>query len=321
VLTGPERAVVFLLSLDEKIAGPIVAELTDAELKKLRAVASTMRQVEAAALDETYTEFVTRSSQSVAVPRGGLRYLRRLAASAVGEERARGVFEDGVTSPLARLEAAPPDALATLLAREPTQLAAAIIAKLEPTAAAAILAAMSPDRQLAIIARVSELTELPASVLEEVASALVAELPASDGAAIGVNGLARAADILKNSGKAAAQSLVASLEVDHAELSRKLKLAMFTIDDLAKLSPRSMRTLLKEIPPDRLTMALKGAPPELASAVFAAMSARAADVLKDDLEVLGAVRKSDLEAARNEIIEIALRLEADAGLDLGRGEE
>ena len=71
MLTGPEKAVLFLLSLDENVAGPIVAELSETDLRKLRTVASHMRQVPASAINETYREFLERSSSAVAVPRGG----------------------------------------------------------------------------------------------------------------------------------------------------------------------------------------------------------------------------------------------------------
>mgnify|MGYP000921769819 CR=1 FL=1 len=320
MLTGPEKAVVFLLSLDEKVAAPIVSELSEAELRKLRSVASTMREVPADALDATYKDFVDQSSKAVAVPRGGLPYLRRLAVGAFGEERARGVFEDGVTSPLARLEAAPPEAVAALLGREPPQLAAAILSRLEPTTAAAVLAGMNRDRQTAIVKRVSRLTEVPASTLEEAAAALAGELPASDGAtaAIGIDGMARAAQILNAGDKEMAGEVLAKLEADNPDLSRDLRLSMFTFTDLARLDSRAMRTLLREIPSDRLTTALKGAPEEVLAAVFGGLSQRAADVLRDDMELLPNPKKAELEKARTEIIETALRLESEGQIDLGR---
>src|SRR5438105_430464 len=99
VVTNAEKAVLFLLSLDELAAANVVRELGEAELRKLRAVASTMREVPAGALDETFRDFLQRSASAVAVPRGGLPYLRRLSAGALGEQRAREIFEDGVTSP------------------------------------------------------------------------------------------------------------------------------------------------------------------------------------------------------------------------------
>ncbi|NUO53440.1 MAG: hypothetical protein HOV80_31710 [Polyangiaceae bacterium] len=319
MLTGPEKAVVFLLSLDEKLAAPIVAELSEGELRKLRSVASTMREVPADALDATYQDFVDYSSKAVAVPRGGLPYLRRLAAGAFGEERARGVFEDGVTSPLARLEAAPPEAVAALLGREPPQLAAAILARLEPATSAAVLADMPRDRQAAIVKRVSKLTEIPASTLEEAAAALVAELPASEGAApIGIDGMAKAAQLLNAGEKDVAGEVLATLEAESPELSRGLRLSMFTFADLARLDSRAMRTLLREVTGDRLALALKGAPPEVLSAVFGGLSQRAAEVLRDDMEVLPPPRKAELDKVRTEIVEIALRLEAEGQIDLGR---
>ena len=319
MLTGPEKAVVFLLSLEEKTAGPIVAELTEAELRKLRAVASTMREVPADALDATYKDFVDQSSKAVAVPRGGLPYLRRLTVGAFGEDRARGVFEDGVTSPLARLEAAPAEAVAALLGREPPQPAAAILSRLEPGTAALVLAGMSSERQAAIVKRVSRLTEVPTSRLEEAAAALAAELPPSDGAAsIGIDGMAKAAQILNAGEKDIAAEVLTYLELDNPDLSRELRLSMFTFSDLARLDSRAMRTLLREVPSDRLTTALKGAPEEVLAAVFGGLSQRAADVLRDDMELLPNPKKAELEKARTEIIETALRLEAEGQIDLGR---
>ncbi len=170
----------FLLSLDEEVAAPIVNELGKAELSKLRAVASTMREVRPDAVDDLYREFLEKSSSAVAVPRGGLPYLRRLTAGALGEERAREVFEDGVTSPLARLEAARPDAVAALLAHEPPQLVGAVLARLEPATAAAVLLAMNEEQQVAAVQRLGMMSELPAGALEDVANALANQLPSSD---------------------------------------------------------------------------------------------------------------------------------------------
>src|SRR3954470_5545068 len=196
-MTGAEKAVLFLLSLDEEVAGPIVNELTVDDVRKLRAVASTMREVPAGALDAAFKEFLERSSSAVAVPRGGLSYLRRLSANSLGEDRAREVFEGGVMSPLARLEGAPPDAVGALLVREPPQLAAAILVRIEPNAAAAILASMPMERQSAVGAHVGRLAEVPAKAVEDIATAIVNELPTADAATlVSVDGIAKAAEML-----------------------------------------------------------------------------------------------------------------------------
>ena len=319
MLTGAEKAVLFLLSLDEAVAAPIVSELGEADLRQLRAVASTMREVPAGAIDEAFREFLDRSSTAVAVPRGGLPYLRRLSAGAIGEERARAVFEDGVTSPLARLEGAAPDAVAALLAHEPAQLVASILARLEPKAAAAILSSMPVERQSTVVAHVSRMTELPAKVVEDVATALAAELPTDDAATfVSVDGVAKAAGMLNAAGRDTSTAILTRIEADNGALAAEVRQAMFTFDDIIRLDPKAMRELLREVQTERLTLALKGAPQNIVDAVFAGVSTRTAELIKDDLELLGKVRKSDVEAARKEIAEAALRLEAEGKIDLGR---
>jgi flagellar motor switch protein FliG len=322
MLTGPEKAVLFLLSLDEEVAAPIVNELKEADLRKLRAVASTMREVSADAIDDAYKEFVERSSSAVAVPRGGLPYLRRLTVGALGEPRAREVFEDGVTSPLARLEAAPPDAVASLLANEPPLLAGALLARLDPSTAARVLAAMPEERQAAVLERVGMVTELPAGALEDIASALASDLPSADAETlISIDGVAKAAEILNAAGRGSSVAILQRLEEQAPELAERVRLAMFTFDDLARVDPRNMRLLVREVPTERLTVALKGAGDAVVAAVFAGLSQRAAELLRDDLEILGNVKRAEIEKARTEIITIALRLESDGALDLGRGDD
>ena len=322
MLTNSEKAVLFLLSLDEEVARPIVSELTEVDIRKLRAVASTMREVPKNAALLTFSEFLERSEKAVAVPRGGLRYLRRLSIGALGEERARAVFEDGVTSPFARLEAASAEDVAGLLANEPPQLAAAILSMLAPTAAAEILMALGEERQAIIVKQVSRMTQLPASVLEDVAAALAAALPASQTSTqVSVDGIAKAAELLNASGKAASTTILATLEIDDPDLAATVRGAMFTFDDLERLDARSMRALLREVATERLTVALKNAPSEVLDAVFRGLSQRAAELIRDDLENMGHARKADIEAARKEVVESALRLEAAGTLSLGREEE
>jgi flagellar motor switch protein FliG len=322
VLTGAEKAILFLLSLDEAVATPIVCELSEAELRQLRAVASTMREVPAGAIDEAFREFLERSSASVAVPRGGLPYLRRLSSEAFGEERARVVFEDGAATPLTRLETAAPDAVAALLSNEPPQLVAAILARLEPRAAAAIVGAMPVERQTTVIAHVSRMTELPAKVVDEMAMALASELPMDDAASLmSVDGIAKAAAMLNAAGRETATAILSGIEAESSALATEVRQAMFTFDDIVRLDPKAMRELLRELQTERLTLALKGASQTIMDAVFAGVSSRTADLIKDDLELLGKVRKSDVEAARKEIAEAALRLESEGRIDLGRETE
>lgn len=322
VLSGPEKAVLFLLSLDEEVATPILRELADSDVRKLRSVASTMRGVSVGALEEVHKEFVERASVAVAVPRGGLSYLRALSGHALGEERTRNVFEEGVTSPFSKLEVAPPESVAPLLANEPPQVSGAILARMAPQAAAAILALIPEERQAAIVMHVSRMTEVEATILEDIANAIASELPPSDAnTAVNIDGIARAAEILNAGGKDYSNGILTNLDTQDEALANEIRQAMFTFDDLASVDKRAVRELLREIPTERLTLALKDASEAVMSAIFAGLSSRAADLIRDDLEVLTSVKRSEVEAARRELVAAALRLEAEGRIDLGRGND
>jgi flagellar motor switch protein FliG len=324
IISGPEKAVLFLLSLDEHVAAPIVAQLSVGDLRKLREVASSMREVSSDALDDTYKEFVAQSEQAVALPRGGLHYLKQLAVSALGHRGASEVFDPTAmpTSPLRRLEHAQPDALASLLERESPQMIGAILSRVNPTFAAQILAALSPELQVQVLTFVAHMTDLPAGVLEDVARALTEELPASDAETlVSIQGVAKVAEILNAAGRKESGAILEKIDATEPELAREVRMTMFTMEDLRKLDKRSMRDLLREVPTDKLTLALKGASPELTAAIFGGLSERAAANIREDMELLARARKQDIDAARQEIVQLALRLEAEGTISLGEEEE
>ncbi len=316
-LTGPEKAVLMLLSLDESTAAPIVAELDSADMRKLREVAAAMQAVPSSALDEVYGEFVERGKELVAVPHGGLSYLRRLASNALGEPRSQEIFLDGPESGLERLSHAAPSALAAVLEHEHPQLVAAILSQLEPSRAARVFEALPPERQSAVLERLATMTEVPAGLLDAVATAVSAELPPADAEAyVSVDGVQRAASLVRKMAKEMAADVIGKLNDGNAEAAAAIRQAMFTFEDLKGVHPRSLRTLLKEVPADVLVLALKTASETLKQHIFSSMSGRAAELVRDDLEALGSVRLAEVEQAQRQVVEAALQLEESGSISL-----
>ena len=317
-LTGPEKAVLMLLSLDESTAAPIVAELDDSDLRKLREVAALMRTVPATALDDVYGEFVDRAQVAVAVPRGGLGYLQRLARRAFGETRAQEVFQAEKLSGVDRIATVEARVVASVLEHEHPQVVAALLSQLPPEQAGRIFEALPEDRQATIVQRLATMTEMPAGILEGVASAIADELPPPNlEAAVSVDGAAAAAGILKKLSKETSTNLLARLDEDATEIAEQIRRSLYTFEDLNVLDAKSLRTLLKEVPQDRLVLALKTASDSMKGKIFGGMSSRAAELLRDDLDSLGGVRLADVDAAQREIVGIALRLEAEGQISLG----
>lgn len=320
ILAGPEKAVLFLLSLEEEIAAPIVNELSIGELRKLRGIASTIREVNPEALDEMFHDFLLQSSKLLAVPNGGMNYLKELAITALGPRKAGEIFDPSVTtSPLRQLEKAHPDAVAALLEVESPQLVAAIVARLDPRPASQILAAMAPQAEAEVLNRLASINELPTEALEDVAKALTGELPSPDAETLlDIDGISRAAEVLNAAGRERSIAILEMMEAAEPEVAEEVRLAMFTFEDLMNIDRRDMRTLLREVSTDQLTLALKGAADEIRDAIFRGLSDRATRLILDDLEVLGRVRQAEVDAARKKLVQAAVRLEGEGGIDLGR---
>ena len=317
-LSGPEKAVLLLLSLDEKAAAPIVSELLPDHVKRLRETAAQMRSVPANALHQVYAEFLSKSGESVAMPRDGVGFIRRLSARALGESQTQQIFEEKPKTPFDRVAAAEDDVLAGLLVNEDPQLTAALLSQLPPEKSAAVLALLPEETRPLVLGRLGAMREMPGHLIDEVASALAAELPEPGaGGAVAVDGVTRSAALVRALSKEVGELLLSDVEAENELLAAEIRQAMYSFEDLKAIDARSMRELLKAVPGDRLTLAIKTASPELSAHIFSGMSKRAAERVREDLELLGAVRLADVEAAQQEIVEIALRLAAEGTVSLG----
>jgi flagellar motor switch protein FliG len=136
-------------------------------------------------------------------------------------------------------------------------------------------------------------------------------------AALSVDGIGRSAQLVRKLKKETSESLLTEIEGQDSQLVAAIRRNMYSFEDLAAIDQRAMRELLKAVPGDRLTLALKTASEQLRNHLFSGMSKRAADRVREDLDLLGAVRLSDVEEAQREIVEIALRLESEGVLSLG----
>ena len=316
-LSGPEKAVLMLLSLDEATATPILSEMDAADVRKLREAASNMRAVPATALELVYAEFIQQTKEAVAVPRGGVRYLRRLTGRAMGEVKANEIFVDQQESALDRLAAAEPAAIASVMENEHPQLVAAILSQLDNEKAARVLEQLPEASRSQVLERLGTMTEIPSALLEEVATALSAELPTSQKDTVRtVDGIARSAALVRRMGRETGEALLGVLEEDNQELATEIRRAMYTFEDLSVLDARALRSLLEAVPVEKLTMAMKTASESLRNHIFTSMSKRAAERIKEDMEVMGGVRLADVEAAQREIVEVALRLDAEGTISL-----
>jgi flagellar motor switch protein FliG len=307
-LSRAQRAVLVLMSLDEQVAADLLRHLEESDLKRLAAAVEGLDQVSFDAAVPVLEEF-ERQLQRPQLAGRGARYMRKLTAAAVGDDKAERLFTPPpvVPSPLDAIRKAKAQTVAELLLEEHPQVAAVVLSQLPQ--AGKVLQAMPAGLQADLAARIAALEEIPPLVLEIASESLQRSLTASGGmpkdGKAEFDGVAYVAVLLNDLPAEASEQVLASLD---EETATKVRQKMFTFEDLLRLDKRSMQTLLRELPGDQLCVALRTASETVRTHFFSCMSGRAAETLREDLELMAPKRLSEVEAAQREVVEVAQRL-------------
>jgi flagellar motor switch protein FliG len=306
-LTPAQRAVVVLMALDEKVAVDLLRHLEEADLKRLAAAVDGLDQVSFDAAVPVLEEF-ERQLQRPQLAWRGARYLRKLTAAAIGHNKADRLFSPpSAPSPLDAIRSAKAQTVAELLQDEHPQVAAVVLSQLPH--ASKVLSAMPAGLQADLAARIAVLEEIPPQVLEIASESLQKSLAAagamSNDDRAEFDGVAYVATLLVDLPAEASDQILNSLD---DETASKVRQAMFTFEDLLLLDKPSMQTLLRELPGHQLCVALRTASESVRAHFFSCMSSRAAEILREDLELMPPRRLSEVEAAEREVVETALRL-------------
>lgn len=322
-LSGPHKAMLLLVSLDEDVATRVIANLQENEVAELRRATESLREVPHDTLLAVHRDFIQRV-------RGGLpqslqgsgAYLRRLVGAALGEGKAAELWKDrrGVSkASSSAFQQIEPAMLAVLLDDEHPQTVAVVLSQLETGRAVEVLQKMNPARKSEILQRLGRLESVPESVLDAIETEFtgaVARL--GEERRLDVKGKDAAANILKRMLPDDSNAILEEVAQTDEEVAGILRQALFTFEDLLRIEGRGMQQLLKEVPTDQLVLALKTASDELKEKVFGNLSSRAAEMLREDLQLLGPTRLADVENAQRTIVDAALELEKEGRITIAR---
>lgn len=322
---GPKRAAMVLLSVNPELARKVLGRMEPQKAKSLWEMVESMpmpseRQQQAVL---KHFERLMRDPTPLKLTHAG-DYLRKLATSAYGAQ----VFDNDevVTpdnSPLGIIRRAPPEALAGLLVDEHPQVAAAIVSQLSTELAAKVLMQMEEGPQVEIVGRLTSLDRVPQDLVAEASLALAENLAKAgieepdEGDSFDGRGMA--AGILKQLSEEESEILLDGVAERFGEVAETLRDAMFAFEDLVELTTAGLQALMREVPSDQLLPALKTASPSLVDKLFSVVSSRAAEALREDLELLRPMRLSEVEEAQRAVVEVAMRLAEEGRLELPRG--
>ncbi|MGY0632999.1 flagellar motor switch protein FliG [Luteimonas sp. A478] len=322
-MAGVERAAVLLLSLGENDAAEVLKHMGAKEVQKLGLAMATMSSISREQVSAVMGDFHSALERQTSLGVGADEYIRAVLEQALGADKAGSLIDRILlgrnTSGLDTLKWMDPRAVADVVRNEHPQIIAIVLSHLDPDQAAETLALLPERTRADVVLRIATLDGIPPNALNELNEIMERQFSGNQNLkSSAIGGIKVAANILNFMESGQDQALLGEIRKIDDQLGHRIQELMFVFDDLVELDDREIQTVLREVPGERLGVALRGAEPQVREKMTRNMSQRAAEILIEDMEARGPVRLSDVEAAQKEILAIVRRL-ADEGVIALRG--
>ncbi|MBO9516532.1 MAG: flagellar motor switch protein FliG [Porphyrobacter sp.] len=325
-LPDAERAAILVMLLEEEDAAGLLSRLSPEELQQLGSKMFGLGELGPKAITDALAGFAESASQGGLPAQDRSEDVRRIMTGAVGELKASNLMrriapeasQQSPTLELARWLNA--DVIISLIEEEHPQAIAVLLLQLDPQVAAQVLAGLPEAVQAPVIQRVARLEPIAPEALVMLEEMLSTRISTNHGRVpLSMGGVREAAEIINAAAKAVEKRVMPEITKIDKKLAKELENEMFKFEHLFKLDAKTMGQLLREVENEVLIDALKGITDEEREPFFAAMSARAADGVRDEIEARGRVKKADALTAQQSVIATAKRLAAEGTISLGDG--
>lgn len=324
-LTGLKKAAILLLCLGEETAAKLLRELSDEDIFKVTRCMSGIVHIPEETRRRVLEDFELSTESQAGMVVKGQEFAKKLIARSGNKNRESSLMRQLVTGtearPLETIAKMQPSMVAGLLEREHPQTLALVLSTQAVEHAGAIIAKLPEEKRADVIHRIATLDKVSPAVIDRIEDALSKEIgivvSAQEQRQVG--GLKKVVEILDNMTDNLDSEILDNLSEIDPDMVEDIRKMMFTFEDLCALDGRAIQMVLREVNNDSLTMALKTASEEIKDKIFSNMSSRAAEMIKDDLEAMGPVRLSEVEAMQQTIVKIAMKLEEEGKLVLGKG--
>ena len=325
--SGTERAAILLLTLGEQEAAQVLKHMGAKEVQRIGTAMSKLANVSKEEVQGVITLFASSVESETSVGVGTDEFLRKVLVDALGQDKAASIIDriniGRSTKGLEALKWMDARAVAELIRLEHPQIIAIVLAYLDADQSAEVLTCLPANMRSDIVVRIATLDGVQPSALNELDDIMEKQFAGKGGSGKtstmgGAKAAANIINLLEPSQEGMIMEQIA--KADQA-LGARIQDLVFVFDNLLELDDRSMQELMRQVPSDRLLLALKGADEPLKEKIFKNMSQRASEMLKDDLEAKGPVRISEVEGAQKEILQIARKLAESGAIALaGKGE-
>jgi len=322
-MSGLRKAAIVALMIGEDASASIFKHLSEDEIETLLSEMAALGRISTKVGEQVLEEFHQTSIAAEHVARGDLEFAKRVLIKSFGPETARKMIDRVMrafqsNAGFASLERADPQQLSKFILGEHPQTIALILAHLQPANAAQLATLLPEELRVEVLTRMASLEDISPDVVSRISSVIELRLKALGGPSREQHGGVRAvAELFNRLERTVSTPVLESIEEQRPELAVSIRNLMFVFDDLLHVDDNGMREIIQRADKKGLTIALKGASDEIRQRFFTNMSKRAGEMLKEEMDVLGAVRLRDVEKAQQEVVSIARKLEEEGLISTG----
>ncbi len=313
-----------MMSLGPDQAAKLLGMMEDDELREISQTMANLGSISANVVERLFVDFADAISNTGSLV-GSFATTERLLTKGLSKERAALIMEE-IRGPAGRtmwdkLGNVHEQVLANYLKNEYPQTVAVVLSKVKADHASRVLALLPEGFSMEVIMRMLHMESVQKDVLESLEKTLRTEFMSNLAKTARVDSHELMAEIFNNLDRNTEARFLTALEERNRESAEKIRALMFTFEDLLRLDPAGAQTLLRNVEKEKLALALKGASDGVKELFTANMSARAAKMLKEDMDALGPVRLKDVEDAQNAMVVLAKELSQSGQITLSEGKE
>jgi flagellar motor switch protein FliG len=324
VLSGLRKAAIVTLLMGEEASAHVFRHFTETEIETLAKEVAALGQITQTVSENVLEEFHQIAHAADFIARGDIDYAGRVLRKSLGEAQGSRVMEKVLrsfqsTAGFQSLARTDPEQLAKFIMGEHPQTIALILAHLNPSNAAQVVTLLPDELRIDVLTRMASLEDIAPDVVTRISTVIEQRMRSlTNGTSREQHGGVRAvAELFNRLERTVSAPVLEAIEGRRPDLAVAIRNLMFVFDDLVHVDDNGMREIVQRSDKKTLTIALKGASEEIRNRFYTNMSKRAADMLKEEMEVLGAIRLRDVEKAQQEIVGVARKLEEEGVIVTG----
>lgn len=324
-MNGTDKAAILLLYLGPEATSKVFEHMEDIEIKRISQSMARLGHVTRNSIQEIVNEYMDITDPESGIFSQGEEFVRKVLEKALGPAKAEALLKElavanygDMTDMLANMDA---KTIANFLSQEHPQTIAVILAKLKAKQTSEIIGFLPQELQAEVVMRIADVDQVSPEIIGDIEDVMRRELTSVGGIQrFKVGGVEKVVDMFNHFDRSREKVILDKLDVLKPPLAEVIRKHLFTFEDFVHLDDKGIQAIMREVSNDTLTLAMKAATDELKEKIFRNISSRAAEMIKEDLEVMGPVRLSDVEKAQSEIIKIVRRMEEEGQLVIaGRG--